>query len=239
VVLVASAGREASDFNEPAAALVSGGYRTVASEAPEINGTDPPDREFDRYDLAADVQAAVASDARTNGSATAVAVGHAFGNRVVRAARTRYPDTFPAAAGGKRPVPEKADEALFNCFNPLRTAQQRLADIRFALFADSNAVPEHWQRGWHAKTAKLQGRATPATADELWWQGGAGPILVIQAAADRIAPKRDAADLPLEESRDRVDLVVIERAGQALLPKRPEEIAEALPRYLESASQPS
>ena len=57
VALAASAGREASDFNELSNALVAAGFRTVAVEAPGIGGTDLPRKPFDLYDLANDVNA--------------------------------------------------------------------------------------------------------------------------------------------------------------------------------------
>ena len=214
--------------------LVDAGYRTLAVEAPGINGTHLPAGEFGLYDLAADLEAVDKADAP--GGEAVVGIGHAFGNRVVRAAATRYPELFAAvallAAGGRHPVPEAANRALFNCLNPLRSARQRLSDIRYAFFAHGNEVPDYWRRGWHGQTASLQGRASAAAGDDRWLGGGEGPMLVVQDAADPIAPRAEAGDELLAAYPERVRLVIAEPAGHALLPEQPGLISRALLRFL-------
>lgn len=234
-VLIASARREASDFNELTASLVQAGYRTLAVEAPGIGDSDLPEGTVNLYDLAEGIKAVV--DAEVSGPETAVAViGHAFGNRVARAAATRYPGVFNAvvliAAGGKNPIEPRANQALKNCFNPVRTASQRLDDLRYAFFADGNDIPDYWRRGWHIKTALMQGAASPATPDTLWLAGGEGDMLVVQGSHDRIAPKADTADVLQQQFPKRVEVVVIPNTGHALLPERPDEIAEAVMAFL-------
>lgn len=238
VVLAASVGREVSDFNELTDALVDAGFRTVAVEAPGISGTDLPDRDFNLFDLADDIKAVIDSDVQISGDATSVLLGHAFGNRAARATAAKYPDAVKGiiliAAGGRRPVPEKAALALRNCFDPRRTSRQRMQDVRYGFFAGDNAIPDHWRRGWHWKTARLQGRATATTPSEDWWAaGGKAPMLVVQADSDAIAPKEDTADLLLEEFGDRVQVALFKGAGHALLPEDPEAIANAILGFLE------
>ncbi len=238
IALAASAGREASDFNELSDALVAAGFRTVAVEAPGIGGTDLPKKPFSLYDLADDINAVLTADRKTVGGAKTVLVGHAFGNRVMRATAQRYPNGIKGialiAAGGAAPVPEKAAQALRNCFDPLRTGSQRTEDVRYAFFALENGIPDYWLRGWHGKTAVLQGRATPNTDGEDWQSGGQAPMLVIQGVQDRIAPKKDAADHLADTFGDRVEVVLADPAGHALLPEQPELIADSIVKFATS-----
>ncbi|RZV43339.1 MAG: alpha/beta hydrolase, partial [Acidimicrobiales bacterium] len=120
VALMASAGREASDFNELIEELVSAGYRAVAIEAPGINGTsmleDPS-----LYNFATHVEAVIKNDKNTRDEGPTFLIGHAFGNRVVRAAAHKYPDLVNGviliAAGGEKPIEPTAEAALKNIFN--------------------------------------------------------------------------------------------------------------------------
>ena len=156
----------------------------------------------------------------------------------MRATAQRYPNGIEGialiAAGGAAPVPEDAARALRNCFDPLRTGSQRTEDVRFAFFALENGIPDYWLRGWHGKTAVLQGRATPATEGTEWQSGGQAPMLVIQGAQDRIAPKEQAADVLVDTYGDRVQVVLADPAGHALLPEQPKLIAESIIGFAQS-----
>ncbi len=240
IALAASAGREASDFNELTSALVEAGFRTVAIEAPGIGGTEMPREVFGLYDLAADINAVLVADRAAVGGARTVLVGHAFGNRVMRAVAYKHPAGIKGvvliAAGGQKPVPEDAAKALRRCFDPLRTGAQRVEDVRYAFFALDNGVPDFWLRGWHGNTAILQGKASPATPDTEWQSAGSAPLLILQGAQDRIAPKEDAADVLAETLGDRVEVVVIDPAGHAILPEQPEAVADAVIAFATSVS---
>lgn len=232
IILHASAGREASDFNELVSDLVVAGYRTIAVEAPGIGRSGLSQEEMTLWDMADDIAAILAEE----GESETALIGHAFGNRVVRAFAARFPEKAKAviiiAAGGKRPIPEAANTALRNAFDPRRSRAKRLEDVRYAFFAGDNPVPDYWRVGWYRHTAKLQGKTKTNTDSTKWWGAGNRPMLIVQAGADRIAPKEDTADLLKEEFGDQVEIALIENAGHALLPEQPEAISEAILDYL-------
>ena len=239
VVLIPSLGREASDFNELAAAIASDGYRTLALEPPGINGCSMQAGGITTFDLAGDVFAALDHDGGSGSKA--VVLGHAFGNRVARAAAALHPTRIPAvilvAAGGDRPPPAAASEALRNVFNPYRSSAARLVDVRAAFFFRANPVPPHWRRGWHYRTAAMQwaaGAATNAARDRLPEYLGAGgrPMLILQAENDAVAPSVDAAERMLSLYPDQVTIHMVPMAGHALLPEQPHTVQTAVLRFL-------
>ncbi len=227
IVLLASLGREASDFNELTAAL-SSHNRTIAIDPPGVGLSDLPTGPVSLFDLADDVRAVIdAEDA-----APVVLIGHAFGNRLARATATRHTEAVSRlvliAAGGKHPIPGPAHEALLACFNPDLPPDEHRAHVAYAFFAEGNRVPHHWRTGWHPATAMVQGAAVRATPVEQWWGAGGLPMLVLQGESDRIAPRADSADILAAEFPDRVQVVLVERAGHALLPERPRTIVLAV-----------
>lgn len=234
VVLMASAGREVSDFNELVTTLVANGFRTIAIEAPGIGGSALPDKPVSLRDLAADIDTVLA---RENVSGPVVVLGHAFGNRVVRAfAHDHAPRVRAAiliAAGGQKPVPVEASKALRAAFDPTVPADLREANIRTAFFAGDNPIPDYWKVGWYRDTATLQGKSWQQMGDEPWQAAGGVPILVVQADSDTVAPKEDASDVLAEEFAGRVEVALIEDAGHALLPEQPDAIAQAILSYLD------
>ena len=79
--------------------------------------------------------------------------------------------------------------------------------------------------------AQAQLAAAQATPREHWWAAGAAPLLVIQGLEDNLAVPANGRALR-EEFGDRVQLIELEHAGHALLPERPEAIAEAVVAFL-------
>ena len=158
---IASAGREASDFNELAASLNDAGYRTIAFEAHGIKGSDLPEGDFDLFDIADDIKAVAEEELKPQEKVAVI--GHAFGNRAARAFATRFDDRISAvvliASGGAKPIPPKADKALRAIFDPRRTINQRSEDIDYGFFAEGNNIPDHWMTGWYRHTATLPGQS--------------------------------------------------------------------------------
>jgi len=237
ILLAASLGREASDYNELTAELNSAGYRTISIEAPGIGGTDMLEKPTSLYEIAEDIKAVADQDISDTGKKETVAlVGHAFGNRVMRAAASKYPDIARSvillAAGGQRPVPPKAKKELKKAIMPYLTASRRTKAIDYAFFAQGNEVPDYWLRGWHIKTALLQASTLEQTKDNLWQDAGSLPLLIVQALEDEIAPKQDTADLLKKRFGDRLEVALVENAGHALLPEHPKVISKAVLDFL-------
>ena len=237
VLLSASLGREASDFNELVRDLNNAGYRTVSVEAPGIGDTDILEKPTSLYQIAKDIKAVADQDiAETGNRETIALIGHAFGNRVMRAAASKYPDLAKAvvliAAGGQRPIAARARKELRNSIMPYLPASRREKAISYAFFAGGNIVPDFWLRGWHLKTALLQATTLEHTEDNKWQNAGGLPIMILQALEDVIAPKADTSDLLKERFGDRLDVVLVKKAGHALLPEQPEIVSTAILDFL-------
>lgn len=234
VILLPSTGREASDFNELADDLVKAGYKTIAIEPPGIGNSALAQTDITLFDLADDV-AAVMADAGANDQGN-ILIGHGFGGNVARAAARKYGDKVDAvillAAAGKKPVEARADRALKASFDPMNVASRRIGDIRYAFFAGGNAVPDHWQRGWHIATARLQDKAVKLTKTDTWRLAGDAPILIVQGQNDTIAPFEDAGQGLAGDSDARADMVTIRNAGHALLPEKPKQVSDAILKFL-------
>lgn len=233
VVMFASAGREASDFNELATAIAGAGYKAVMVEAPAINGAIATESENPTmFTLAEDAHVAISAQ-----SEPVFVLGHAFGNRLARAVATKYPGDVRGviliASGGQRPVDQKARQALFDSFDTEMPIDQRRKQVRYGFFADGNEIPDHWMRGWHGETAQIHTKVAFTHAEE-WTAGGNEPMLVIAAMQDTIAPPEDTVDLLEAKYRDRVTAIRIENAGHALLPEQPEIIANSVIEWLRS-----
>lgn len=229
IIMFASAGREASDFNELATTLNAAGYPILMIEAPGIGRSVASKDAPDLYDLARDAHGIYAA------RGPVVFLGHAFGNRVARASATLYSDQTAGviliASGGQKPIADKAATALRQSFDPRLTIGKRRDAIRYAFFAGDNEIPDYWLRGWHTETGKIQGVATRTTSDE-WTAGGSAPMLVIAGLQDTIAPPEDTIDLLERDYPDRVTGVRLDGAGHALLPEKPDEIATAILAWL-------
>ena len=239
VVMLASAGRSASDFNELIAELSAAGYRSLAIEAPGVGDSDPiSDPAVSLHDLAASVTAVL--DAVGPASETRVfMLGHAFGNRVARAFASEFPErvrgTLLLAAGGRVPPEIDIEKAFETIFVTALPDSVRVPVIQSAFFAGDNPVPDHWVGGWYPSTLLIQTRATARTPVESWWDAGGAPILILQPGDDVLAPPGNA-ELLRQAFPERVRVVVIPEAGHALLPERPERVAHHVLEFLNARS---
>lgn len=239
VVLSASAGREVSDFNELVTALNAQGYRTLAVEHGGINGA-PIVNAADMALLAFPLIKALENDRYMDDTDTFAFIGHAFGNRIVRAAGDYFARTEGTmrpnaivllAADGTDEIDPELQNRLETIFDTRATFKTRKDAIQSAFFAEGNTIPKHWTRGWHRHTAALQDRAKTNKIEE-WENAGGVPLLVVQPAQDRIAPQSKAGDYLAAKFPDQVTLSVIDNAGHALLPEQPDTVAKIVIDYL-------
>jgi pimeloyl-ACP methyl ester carboxylesterase len=130
------------------------------------------------------------------------------------------------AAGGIVPIGPEILEAMRGCMTLDLAREERLGHLRRAFFAPGND-PSVWLDGWWPEVAEVQVAAVRATKTEDWWGAGGKPIVVLQAGDDAIAPRANADDLK-RRLGERVRIVDIPGAGHAMLPERPDEIANAV-----------
>ena len=230
VVMIASLGRPAEDFDDLARRLAAAGFTAVRLQPRGVGKSRGPMQGQTLMDLAGDAALAI----ETLGGAPVVVLGHAYGQRVARALAASRPELVRAvvtlAAGGKVPIPDKASAALRGCFDATLSPEQHLENVRIAHFAPGHD-PSPWRDGWHAETAQLQSAATKATPLANWWGAGRAPLLVVQGLQDAIALPENGRALKAELG-ERVTLVEIDGAGHALLPEQPDATAKAVLDYL-------
>lgn len=236
VLLIPSLGRGAADFDHLAAALVAAGYRVIRFEPRWFAPSDGPE-DADLFALAADALAV--ADALCG--APVDIVGHAFGNRVARAAATARPEQVRTvtllAAGGLVPLAPEVRAAIEGSVaQGLKPDAERLADLRLAFFA-AGQDPAVWLDGWNPRAATLQSAATQRTPREAWWSAGRAPILVIQASEDPVAPLANGEALRAG-APDRVVALRLDHASHAMLPEQPAAIAAALTAWLGGERDP-
>jgi pimeloyl-ACP methyl ester carboxylesterase len=230
VVFAPSLGRGAPDFDELLARLADRGYRGAAIDPRGIGQSRGPTEGLTLFDYAEDVAMA----ARGLSEKPAVFVGHAFGNRVVRAVAARHPEQVKGlvllAAGGQVAIDPQVLKALNGVFDESLPQAEHLAAVKLAFFAPGHD-PARWDKGWHGDVARQQQAALARTPAEQWTGAGSAPILVIQAADDAVAPPANAEALR-KAAPDRVKVVVLPDAGHAMLPEQPAAIGTLLLDYL-------
>lgn len=230
VLLIPSLGRGAADFDDLAAALLREGRRVIRYEPRWFAASDGPEA----VDLFALAQDAVAVADALCGAPVDI-VGHAFGNRVARAAATADPDRVRGvallAAGGLTPLaPDMVAAIEGSVAQGLKPDAERLSDLRKAFFAPGQD-PAQWLTGWSPRAATLQSAATRRTPREAWWGAGRAPILVVQASDDPVAPLANGEALKAD-APDRVIVLRLDHASHAMLPEQPRALAAGLTAWL-------
>jgi pimeloyl-ACP methyl ester carboxylesterase len=232
VLMIASLGRPATDFDELSASLVAAGYSTIRPQPRGIGGSTGPMSGLSLRDLAADAMAA-ADDGPI------IVIGHDFGQRVARMVAALYPDRVESVvmlgAGGKVPMLPGAGEALGAVFDATLPPDKHMDAVRFSFFAPGND-PSVWRDGWYPAVAQMQTAAAKTSRVEDWWGAGKARLLVVVGLQDVVAPPENGR-LIKDEFGDRVTLQEIDGAGHAMLPERPKEVASAVLNFLKPQSK--
>lgn len=232
VVLVASLGRSSNDFKELSTTLSVAGYRVLAIDLRGVGDSSGPIKGHTLHDIAADVAAVIERLA----AGPAHLGGHAFGNRVVRCLAADRPDLTLSvtlfAAGGLVPPAPEVRAAMVRCFANLADPTVRIADLQLAFFSKGSDASV-WLDGWWPAAAKAGVAALEATPLEDWWNAGPVPVLVIQGLDDVCAVPENGRRF-IADADERGHLVELAGAGHALLPEKPEAVANALISFLKS-----
>lgn len=232
VVLVASLGRGAEDFEDLAERLAGAGYRTAAINPRGFGASTGPAAQT-MADFAMDVARVVET---LSPGEPAILVGHAFGNRVVRATAAFVPEAVSGlillACGGQSPIPPHAAKALQDVFDESLSPQDHIEAVRVGFFAPGND-PEVWRDGWSPAVAQAQQSALRATPAGAWTGAGAVNMFIVQAEDDLIATPANAQALKAAFP-DRVTVAILQKAGHAMLPEQPERLAELVLEGLSS-----
>ena len=231
IVMVASLGRGAEDFDALAEWLSDQGFRIICPQARGIGSSAPPVPGASLHDYAADVAAVV----EASGAAPVVVLGHAYGNTVARTLAADRPDlvrgVILVAASGRAPLSEAIKDAIAKSSDLSLSEFDRVKNLGAAYFAPGHDATV-WLGGWHPETQAAQYKAYAKTSvDDYITAGGHVPILDIQGADDVIIPRQYSKDLQTELGR-RVTLVVMPDAGHALLPEQPAAVAAAITAWM-------
>jgi pimeloyl-ACP methyl ester carboxylesterase len=91
-----------------------------------------------------------------------------------------------------------------------------------------------WLPGWHPPVARMQREATAATTERAWLRAAERvKLLYVAAAEDSISPPPSLEALQAAMG-PKATLVVVPRAGHALLPEQPQATAKALIGFAQS-----
>ena len=188
---------------------------------------------LDYHDLAADVAAVIRQEGIQQ---PVLLIGHAYGNRIARSFAADYPEHVAGlvllAAGGESPTPVATARAIGITLFGFWSQSQREQAIRYAFFADGNAVPDYWVNGWYPLAGIAQGKATANTPTGKWADAGTAPLLILQPTEDRAAPAEHSGKLLVKRLKGRAQYKEIQNAGHAALPEQPQFIARQIIQYL-------
>jgi pimeloyl-ACP methyl ester carboxylesterase len=235
VVMLASRGRGAEDFDEVAEGLAKAGFRVLRPQPRGAGRSRGSMKELSLHDFARDTAAVIQHE----GDGPAVIVGHAFGNWVARMTAVDYPGlvrgvVIAAAAAKAYPAgfagAKELSEAVRKSGDPALPDGERLKYLQLAFFAPGNDA-RVWLNGWYPEVDEAQSAAGRATKQLEWWSGGTVPLLDLQGALDPFKPPATRNETR-EEFGERATIVVIPNAGHALIPEQPGAVTEAILKWI-------
>jgi pimeloyl-ACP methyl ester carboxylesterase len=231
LIIIPSLGRGAEDFKDLSRRISAKGFRVATWQPRGIGGSTGRLDDITLHDFARDVAAIIEALSPSG----AVVVGHGYGNWIARTVATDRPDIVDSvivlSAIGRRPVDAEVMASVHECANMERSDAERLEHLKQAFFAPGNDASV-WLHGWFPEVMAAQSLASRRTPKDSYYTAGKAPLLLVQAAEDTVAPLQ-YAHLQPEEFGDRMKMVVIPRAGHAIVPEQPEKIANTISDHLE------
>lgn len=233
MVLVPSLGRGAEDFDGVVAFLAQAGFRCIRPEPRGIGRSRGDMTGLTLHDLAADVAAVIEAER----PGRVLLVGHAFGNWVARVLLNDRPEQVRAIAILAASITTEIDartRVWINGSGDLRLSDaERLAHLQAGYFAPGNDA-RVWLPGWYPEVVRMQREATAATTERSWLRAAErARLLYVAAAEDTISPPPTLQALRAAMG-PHAELVVVPRAGHALLPEQPAATAAALIAFSQS-----
>jgi pimeloyl-ACP methyl ester carboxylesterase len=239
VVLLPSAGRDATDFERLAGDLGAAGFDSLAVNFRTIGESTGPSDGLTLHDLADDIAQVIC----TLVGGPAHLVGHAFGNTVARATASYYPEmtasvTLLACGGHDNSTDRPSKEWMWHyqrCSRTDLSDQERIKSLRVAFFAPGND-PSPWLSGWwpdRLGLATLLARSNPSD----WWQAGQVPLLIVQPLDDALGPPRVGRKLAAALG-DRARYVELLDCGHAILPEQPAAVSRNVIQFLRDLAGP-
>jgi pimeloyl-ACP methyl ester carboxylesterase len=164
--------------------------------------------------------------------------GNDFGNRVARMFAASHPELTRSvillAAGGKIPPKPEGAHALQVIFNPASTDAEVLALMPYLVSspADAARIWEIFKPCLAPGAAEIEREAAESTPIKTWWAPpGQTRYLILQGAADQIAPPENGEELK-KELGDRATLVNVPGAAHLLPLEQPETTASKVIAFI-------
>lgn len=232
VILLASLGRGAHDYDDVGARVAAEGFRVVCPNPRGFGASTGPMHHVTLHDYARDMKDIIDH----YGGGPAVIGGHAFGNFVARTTAADFPHAVKAvmliAATHLWPLPPEIRQSIHDS-HLTANRERQLEALKHAFFAPGNDASV-WLDGWNETVMHAERDATESTPKPEWWTAGSAPVFDLIPENDIMTPPDFRHVYRDEMGAHRVTVSLIPRAGHALLPEQPQATAEAIVQFLKS-----
>ena len=232
LIMAAGNGRPAAQLDELAAGIAANGMRVITYNYRSLGASTGPIEGLTLHDYADDLWRV----ADAFGLEKVHVAGKTYGNRVVRAASQDKPDRVLSViligAGGAVP-PSAETMALYKRYTDPNIPKDEWLKLQSQLmYAPGN---EHLaaldaEEGEYPILAAAQVKASEATPQEEWANGGAAPMLVLTCLLDVVAVPESA--LAVAKSRPNTWLVGLPGCGHNILNERGDDLVRLMSEFI-------